>query len=75
VVDSGDDCDELLCSDTATINRNELRNASNGKLSHFWLINSYGVEVLTSLIMDAGAFCCSFQEKDTTASEHIGAFA
>ena len=25
--------------------------------------------------MDAGAFCCSFQEKDTTASEHIGAFA
>lgn len=27
----GDDADELVCSETPTMNRNDLRNASGGK--------------------------------------------
>lgn len=46
---SADDAEDLICSDTPTVNRADLRNADN--------------ETLHTLMINCPAFCCSFQEK------------
>ena len=65
---AGEDADELICTDTPTCNRNDLRNCSAGKWlinsELFWLIISLIVEVISTLILDYASFCCSFRNLD-----------
>ena len=67
---AGEDADELICTDTPTCNRNDLRNASAGKhrikTELFWLIISLIVDVISTLILDYASFCCSFRNLDST---------
>jgi len=46
VLELGDEMDELICSETPSLNRNDLRNSNQ--------------ETLSNLIMDCAAFSSSF---------------
>ena len=63
ILSQGDDHEELLCSQTPTMNRNDLRSASSDSLN--------------MLLYDCAAFCCSFQEKRAGAvtGDGVGALA
>lgn len=50
VISEHEDAEDLICSETPTYNRVDLRNASK--------------DILTQLIMEGAAFCCSFKEGD-----------
>lgn len=47
---STQELDELICSDTPTYNHAEIKSATN--------------DILTRLIEDCPAFCCSFQDQN-----------